>query len=203
MPKIKTARKSTRIDMTPMVDVAFLLITFFMLTIKFRPQEAIQVELPFSIAETPLPERNMAIIKVGREGQVFFGIDSKYDRVEMLRRMAERYQVQFTPEQEERFALLSEVGVAMSQLPQYLDIDPIERDEVNKTLRGIPVDSARNELKDWIVASRMTNPKLRFAIKADKDTPYPVIKRVIETLREKRVNRFYLITNLEGEEKTK
>ncbi len=201
MPKIKAARKSTRIDMTPMVDVAFLLITFFMLTIKFRPQEAIQVELPFSIAETPLPERNMAIIKIGKQGQVFFGIDSKFDRIEMLRKMANRYQIEFTEEQEERFALLPEVGVAMSQLPQYLDIDPLERDEVNKTLRGIPVDSAHNELRDWIVAARLTNPKLRFAIKADKDTPYPVVKRVIETLREKKINRFYLITNLEGVEK--
>jgi len=72
---------------------------------------------------------------------------------------------------------------------------PTEREKYKP--EGIPVDSTKNELKDWIVAARLSNPKLRFAIKADKNTPYPAIEQVINTLRDKKVNRFALITSQE------
>ncbi|MGH7454076.1 MAG: ExbD/TolR family protein, partial [bacterium] len=45
MPKIKKARVGIKLDMTPMVDVAFLLLTFFMLTTQFKPTEDVTVEL--------------------------------------------------------------------------------------------------------------------------------------------------------------
>ena len=46
MGRAKLPRKSTNIDMTAMCDVAFLLLSFFILTTKFKPAEAIAVETP-------------------------------------------------------------------------------------------------------------------------------------------------------------
>ena len=196
MTKIKTARKSTRIDMTPMVDLAFLLLTFFILTVKFRAPDAVEVVIPSSIAETPLPQQNIAIITVAPDGRVFFGIDSKHDRAEMLKKIADYYELEFTPEQIEAFSVLPNFGLPLRKLPIYLDKTPAEREMYIP--EGIPVDSTKNELKDWIVAARLSNPKLRFAIKADKNTPYPAIEKVINTLRDKKVNRFALITSQEA-----
>ncbi len=182
--------------MTPMVDLAFLLLTFFILTVKFKAPDAVEVQIPSSIAETPLPQQDIAIITVSKDGRVFFGIDSKQDRMEMLKKMAGYYEMEFTPEQEEAFALLPNFGLPLRQLPLFLEQTPAEREKYEA--EGIPVDSSRNELRDWIVAARLTNPKLRFAIKADKDTPYPAIEKVVNTLREKKVNRFALITSQEA-----
>lgn len=196
MTKIKSARKSTRIDMTPMVDLAFLLLTFFILTVKFRAPEAVEVTIPSSIAETPLPQQDIAIITVAPDGRVFFGIDSKHHRKQMLKKIAEYYEIEFTPEQIEAFGVLPNFGLPLRKLPLYLDMTPTEREKYKP--EGIPVDSTKNELKDWIVAARLSNPKLRFAIKADKNTPYPAIERVINTLRDKKVNRFALITSQEA-----
>src|SRR5699024_10165710 len=73
MPKVKIARKSTLVDMTPMSDVAFLLVTFFMLTTKFKPQEPVEVITPSAISTTILPESNVAMATISKDGRVFFG----------------------------------------------------------------------------------------------------------------------------------
>ncbi|MEW6702063.1 MAG: biopolymer transporter ExbD [Bacteroidota bacterium] len=76
MPRIKKARVPIRIDMTPMVDVAFLLLTFFMLTTQFRPPEEVEITLPASHSEIKLPEMNTMTINVSDSGKIFLGFDS-------------------------------------------------------------------------------------------------------------------------------
>jgi biopolymer transport protein ExbD len=76
MPKIKKARISVKIDMTPMVDVAFLLLTFFMLTTQFRPPEEVQITLPSSHSAFKLPESNVMLITISKDGRIFLGFDS-------------------------------------------------------------------------------------------------------------------------------
>ncbi len=66
MPKVKVARKSTAIDMTAMCDVAFLLLTFFMMTTEFRGDESVIVDTPSSISEIKLPETDILNVTISR-----------------------------------------------------------------------------------------------------------------------------------------
>jgi biopolymer transport protein ExbD len=197
MGKVKVHRTPPSLDMTPMVDLAFLLVTFFMLTTKFAPEEPITVDTPSSTSEIKLPETDILTISISKDGAVYFNMDGKYNRQELLKNIGERYQVEFTPEETAKFALLSSFGLPVRGLKQYLNMSQEERTHLEQP--GIPVDSLNNELKDWIIFSRMTNPRLRIAIKGDSQSNYPVVKKVINTLIDNRVNRFNLITNMEKE----
>ena len=78
----------------------------------------------------------------------------------------------------------------------FLNLPPEERDSKDNAI-GIPCDSLDNQLKDWVKNARSINNDLRIAIKADGNTPYPVIKKVMNTLQDLRENRYNLITSLE------
>ena len=197
MGKVKVHRTSPSLDMTPMVDLAFLLVTFFMLTTKFAPEEPVAVDTPSSTSIIKLPETGILTITVSKDGAVFFNMDGKYHRQELLRKIGEKYGVAFTPEETTSFALSSSIGLPIGNLKEFLDMSTEDRKLVNQS--GIPTDSLNNELADWIVLARMTNPQLRVAIKGDGASNYPVVRKVINTLIDKRVTIFNLITNMEKE----
>lgn len=197
MPKVKVPRKSTLIDMTAMCDVAFLLLTFFMLTTQFKADESVIVDTPSSISEIKLPDTDILNITVSNDGRVFFHIDNKNDtRVRLLQRISEKYpELEFTPEEIKAFELTGNVGVPLSQFKGFLDLEDVERKAYNQP--GIPVDSTNNELGMWIMQGRLTNPNVRITIKGDQACPWPVMKKVMDTLQDKNVNKFNLITDLE------
>jgi biopolymer transport protein ExbD len=196
MGKVKVHRSAPSLDMTPMVDLAFLLVTFFMLTAAFRPPEPVAVDTPKSESEIPLPERDRMIITVAKDGRVFFDMDNQFNRKRMLQDMGEKYGVTFTNEQMNNFAVGSGFGVPIRQLPSFLDMTPDEQAQIQQP--GIPADSVNNELADWVVFARLTNPsKMRIAVKGDRDTEYKVVKQVVETLIDRKILRFALITGLE------
>ncbi|GIV22556.1 MAG: biopolymer transporter ExbD [Bacteroidia bacterium] len=201
MAKFKAKKQNIAIDMTPMVDLAFLLITFFMLTVKFRAPEAVEVQLPSSIADTPLPAQDILVISVSRDGRIFFGVDSKHTRLAILDKIRERYGYEFDEQEKKIFSVLPEIGVPFEQLKSYLSFGELERKAIDKKV-SIPVDSANNQLKQWILFARYSNPRIRIAIRADEQAPYPVIARIIETLKEQKVHRFNLITTLEAKPKS-
>lgn len=194
MPKVKIPRKSTTIDMTAMCDVAFLLLTFFMLTTKFKADDAVIVDIPKSISDFKIPERNIMTIAIDKEGAVYFGVDGKFNREKLINSIAERYKISFTPREIYEFSLLSNFGMPVAELKTFLNLPPFERTKFKQ--KGIPCDSVKNELGDWVILGRMANPAYRIAINADKLVKYPVVKNVMNTLQEKKVNRFNLITSL-------
>src|SRR5215216_6598893 len=72
MPSVKLPKKSTFVDMTPFVDVAFLILTFFIMATKFKPPEPVEVETPKSVSTTELPESNAVLVTIDKQGLVYF-----------------------------------------------------------------------------------------------------------------------------------
>ena len=77
MPKFKKARIAVKIDMTPMVDVAFLLLTFFMLTTQFRPPEEVEIVLPSYHSAFKLPESDVMMVSISKDSRIILGFDSQ------------------------------------------------------------------------------------------------------------------------------
>jgi biopolymer transport protein ExbD len=65
-------RVGIKIDMTPFVDVAFLLLIFFMTTTSFKPPEPVQVQLPSSHVEFKVPESDVLVLTIGKDGELVF-----------------------------------------------------------------------------------------------------------------------------------
>jgi biopolymer transport protein ExbD len=196
MPKVKIKRKSTWIDMTAMCDVAFLLLTFFMLTSNFTRKEPVLVATPSSVSEIKIPETNIMTVLVDPTGKVYFGIDGQDKRELLIEKMAATYKVTLTPEEMKRFSLLDLFGNPMYAMKAFLNLAPDVRDLPQNNL-GIPTDSTDNQFKLWVQSAREVNPDLRIAIKADEKTPFPVIKKVMKSLQQLDENRYNLITKLE------
>jgi len=202
MPKLKMPRKSTHVDMTAMCDVAFLLLTFFMLATKFKPDEPVTVTTPNSISEIPLPDADIMMITVDPKGRIFFSVDNPKVREALIEDMDEYKKLGLTTAEKRAFAVGSSVGVPFSQLKSYLAAEPNQQKEFDKTAAGIPTDtvvtSDANELAAWIRLARNNNPKLRITIKADGDAAYPDIKKIISTLEGWKIFKFNLITGLKA-----
>lgn len=195
MPKVKIPRQSISLDMTAMCDMAFLLLTFFMLATKFKPQEAVAVDIPSSVSEIKLPDTDLMVISVSKTGQVFFGMDGQNTRLALLEKVSEKYKVKFTDSEKQQFALAEAIGTPVSGLKSILNLTSDQRQQVNQP--GIPVDSLNNELHDWVHMARLSNPKCRIAIKGDKDVDYKTVQKVISTLQGQNINKFNMVTTLE------
>ena len=200
MGKIKIKRASTKVDMTAMCDVSFLLLTFFILTATARQPEPLPVDMPASTVQIKVPDTNLGTVTVGGGGKVFFGVTGPNIRINMLNRVSEKYGITFTDEEKQRFSLIDGFGVPISRLKDLIAMDNTQR--VAKGVQpGIPADSTDNQLKEWIYAARMAtaevnDEQMRIAIKGDADEDYPAIKKVIDILQEQSLNKFSLITNL-------
>ena len=195
MGRAKIKKKSTFIDMTAMSDVTVLLLTFFMLTSTFVKKEPVQVTTPASVSEIKIPESNILSILVDPNGKIFMSLDKQSDMREVLENMGKEYGVTFTPEQEQKFAISSTFGVPMKSMKTFLDLPADQQDAVLKN-EGIPCDSIDNQFKAWVRNARAVNSDLRIAIKADQNTPYAVIKNVMNSLQDLRENRYNPITSL-------
>lgn len=189
--------------MTPMVDLAFLLVTFFMLTTKFAPEESVVVDTPSSVSELKLPENNVITLTVDKNKRVFFGVDAKQTKVQALQKVGAKYGVNFTAQQAKEFGDLPNFGLPISQLGSYLNMSKEDRKQVNAKQPGVPIDSLNNQLIDWVLESRRANLALfkkptYIAIKGDGDADVPTVQQVIKILQEKDINRFNLITDMEN-----
>lgn len=201
---VKTQKKAGAIDMTAMCDVAFLLLTFFILTATAKQPEPLAVDTPNSTVQTKLPETGLATLTVGK-GKVFFGLVDRDIRLRTLELMGQEYGVNFSDEEKARFSLMDGFGVPIGSLKQIIAMNSSERNQEGLQ-PGIPMDSIdkkKDELSRWVYNARaasaeLKNEDLKFAIKGDAKLEYPAIKRVMDLLQKQDVNSFNLVTGLRG-----
>ncbi|MFN7675921.1 ExbD/TolR family protein [Flavobacterium sp.] len=207
MAKVKMSKKSTTIDMTAMCDVAFLLLTFFILTATAKVPEPLPVDTPSSTVQTKLPDTDLAMLTVGKSDgkeQVFFGVKGKEIRMATLDYMAQKYKMTFTDQERTQFSLVDEFGVPIEGLKLLLSMKSADR--AKKGVQpGIPCDSLNNQLQDWVQYARKANidvnqKELQFAIKGDAKEEYPQIKKVMDILQDQKINSFNLVTGLRGKD---
>lgn len=197
MPSVKIPHKSTFVDMTPFVDVAFLILTFFIMATKFKPPEPVEVTTPKSVSTQELPESNATLITIDKEGKVYFTVLSEKDMSiynEVINSVNSARNLGLTDAEKARYRKTYMVGVSFGQLKQLLDMS----DEQQKNLKqpGIPVDTTGGDLTYWIQAAKsaFAGQRLQYLIKGDNNSKYPVFKNVIEALKKNDVYKYNLIT---------
>lgn len=204
MPSVKIPRKSTDFDMTPFVDVAFLILSFFMLATKFKPPEKVPITTPHSVSSEKLKEQDALQVNFDSAGRVFFTMtllkpsqnSGFYD--ELISSINAAKNLGLTPAEKANFKKLPIVGVPFSRLKASLDGEKVVE-------TGIPVDSTNNELAQWVASANDVfrqhadqNIKPNFLIKGDNHAVYPSFKGVIDAFRQNQVFRFQLITDPRG-----
>lgn len=206
MAKIKSHKPAGAIDMTAMCDVAFLLLTFFILTATAKVPEPITVDTPNSTVKSKLPDNNLVMVTVGKgKENIFFDIKGRELRKKTLELMGNKYKVSFTDAEKEQFALMESFGVPIESLNQIIKMKSADRNKVGLQ-PGIPYDSINNQLKDWIYTARQANIELgndkdlNFAIKGDAKLEYPKIKKVMDIYQDQDINTFDLVTGLRGKD---
>jgi biopolymer transport protein ExbD len=217
MPKIKMPKGTPSIDMTPMVDLAFLLVTFFMLTASFRNAEPVTVETPSSISDKIIPE-NILMVTLDKDGRVFFNLSDAEARKEMLNSMLQKYKIGLSEEKVEEFSFMSTFGCTMQELPAYMNVEAAKR--ASFPTQGIPTDSTKNELLDWLTFAataagntgrtafeeaklkggepKMEDFKPKFILRVDSKTLYKDAQVVIDVFRELNLNNLNFVTSAEA-----
>jgi biopolymer transport protein ExbD len=202
MPKIKLPTKSPHIDMTPMVDLFSVVLTFLMLTTTMRQPEPAPVDTPYSISEKPTPDFNTMTLLLSKDNKVFLNFDNGEDtllkfRPKILAAMGARYNIVFTdPELREFEKYPSSIGVPILKMKEFLDTKDNKLRTAMET--GIPIDSTDNQLSDWIFCTRSVNQNVQACIKGDTKTGFELVQRILDIMADRNMFKFNLITTLEA-----
>lgn len=206
MPSVKIPRKSTATDMTPFVDVAFLILSFFMLATKFKPPEPAQITTPRSVSSDMLKESNSVVIDFDSSGRIFFTMNVKKTDDEGVKRqfienLNKQRNLGLSETEMDNFRKNTTVGVPFNELKAILAKPVEQRAQIHQ--RGIPADSANNELADWIGVAKSTfytynkNMEVFYMIKGDNKAKFPLFNGIIEAMRKNDQFSFKLVTDPE------
>jgi len=204
MPSVKIPKKSTATDMTPFVDVAFLILSFFMLATKFKPPEPVEITTPRSVSSDKLKEQDALLIEMDKNGRVYFTVNVQKSADEGIKKSVieginKARNLGLTQSEMNSFAKNTTVGVPFTGLKSLLAMSDEDRLKVKQP--GIPVtDTLNNELTTWVATavSAFQGHKLNYMIKGDNAAKYPSFKGIIDALRKNDINKYQLITDPEG-----
>ena len=198
MPSVKIPKKSTDTDMTPFVDVAFLILTFFIMATKFKPPEPVVITTPNSVSSEKLPENDAVLITMDRENHVYFSVLSQKDQTKydaIIQGINSGRNLNLTPAQMANFRKTFAVGVPFAQLGGLLNLTQQDQNKLKQP--GIPVlDSATNELVWWIAEAKraFAGSKLVYLIKGDNQSTYPTFEAVVSALKRNEQFKYNLVT---------
>ncbi len=201
MPKVKIPRKSTFVDMTAMCDVAFLLLTFFILATKQKPPEVLAVKTPTSVSSKAAPDESI-LITLTKEGKVFLMLGDKTKKDAIIDDFNTTRGLQLTPGELAKLKKTEFIGFPVNKLKSALNASQ----EIPANLMdGIPTDSTNNELTLWMRS--VTNAykgedqnKLQnmLLVKGDGEALYPIFKNIKEAFKANEIFKFRIVT--EGEQ---
>jgi biopolymer transport protein ExbD len=201
MPKVKIPRKSTVVDMTAMCDVAFLLLTFFILATKQKPPEVLKVKTPTSVDSKAAPDKSI-LITLTKEGKVFLMLGDETKKAAIIDDFNKTRGLQLTPAELAKLKKAEYIGMPLNKLKSALNASQ----EIPANLMdGIPVDSANNELVFWMRS--ITNAyaggdqsvlQNMLLVKGDGEALYPVFKNIKEAFKANDIFKFRIVT--EGEQ---
>ena len=201
MPKVKIPRKSTFVDMTAMCDVAFLLLSFFILATKQKPEEVLAVTPPNSISSTAAPDEAI-LITMTKDGRAFLTLGDETKKQDVLDDINKVKGLNLTPAEMNKWSRARFIGMPLAQTKGLL----AQAGEPNPAdMPGIPIDSANNEMVDWMRS--VTNAyaggdqkelEKILLIKGDNSTLYPVFKQVKEAFKKNEIYKFRIVTNSEA-----
>jgi biopolymer transport protein ExbD len=200
MGRAKLPRKSTNIDMTAMCDVAFLLLSFFILATKFKPPEMLKVETPNSVSNKIAPEKDVVMITLDKDGKVFLSVSDANvsQKKDMIDAVNTSKNLGLTADEKKNFSNnpASYIGVPFSQLKSYLSKTPEELKGL--ALPGIPVkDTLNNELIEWVHAATAAfeGKTMHLLLKGDDAAKYPSFKGITDAFKKNDQMKFQMITN--------
>lgn len=195
MSRSRIKRKNTWIDMTPFVDVAFLILTFFILVTKFKTEDIVTIQTPSSVSSQVMKnEKEAVIILFDKTGKVYFQV------AENLREIALEYITSFIGKPldanaSKEFMKTGIIASPMDEVPSYYALPEKEREQL---ATGIPTNIINNELFFLIreIHGR-TGGKEKFYIKGDNVAKYTAFKRILKALKDNDIYEFNLITSTE------
>ena len=198
MPSVKLPKKSTDTDMTPFVDIGFLILSFFIMATKFKPSEPVPITTPNSVNADKLPEENAVLISIDKNNKVYFSAIPKTDPTKadaIANDVSTVRELNLDEKEKINFRNSAMVGMPFNKLKSFLAMPVDKQKDIQQD--GIPVlDSATNELVYWIGAAQrvFAGEKLVFMIKGDNESHYPTFKAVIDALKRNEIFKYNLVT---------
>jgi hypothetical protein len=197
MPKVKIPRKSTSIDMTAMCDVAFLLLSFFILATKQKPPEVLAVATPSSVSAKAVPDKSI-IITLTKEGKAFLMLGDQTKKSDILSNINSTRSMGLSASELAKWNRAEFIGMPLNQIKSSLSSSPIPADK----MPGIPTDSTNNEMADWMrsitnVYAGGDQSKLEqmILVKGDNAALYPAFKNIKEAFKKADIYKFRIVTN--------
>ncbi len=198
MPKVKIPRKSTTIDMTAMCDVAFLLLSFFILATKQKPPEVLAVATPSSVSSKAVPDKSI-IITLTKEGKAFLMLGDETKKADILNNINSTRALGLSAQELAKWNRTEFIGLPLNQIKSSLALSsPIPADKMS----GIPTDSTNNEMVDWMrsitnVYAGGDQSKLEqmILVKGDNATLYPIFKNIKQAFKKADIYKFRIVTN--------
>src|SRR5690606_24502468 len=103
MARGKPKRQVIHMDMTAMSDMAWLLLTFFILTTQFKKPDIVHVTSPSTIAETKIKNGDLIRITINNEGKYYFSTIDDKNKLPDLEKMGKTYGLTFTDAEKSSF----------------------------------------------------------------------------------------------------
>ena len=186
--------------MTAMCDVAFLLLSFFILATKTKPPEAVKVTNPSSVS-TKIAKEEAILVTLTKDGKVYLLLGDMKHKNAIIDNINTNRSLGLNATEIAKLRKMDFIGLPLNKLKGALDLS--EEIPASK-MEGIPCgDSTNNELTDWIRAvsdafrgEDINNMNL--LVKGDNLAKYPAFKNIKAAFKKNDIYKFKIVTNPEG-----